>query len=151
MIFRCHFHQSGPLGRFRLRCSRDVRVSVCCHAPHAIFVVPGENRGIGTLKKCTNKNVYPYNWHRGAAWHRYSEKMYKQKSTSLQLALGSTVASVPWKNGSLPPILVLLSALVERFGVSRMWDFKSHMSFVPSSDDRNRMNWRLLLKTKTHF
>ena len=30
-----------------------------------------------------------------APWHRYPEKIYKQKFTSFQLAPGSTVASVP--------------------------------------------------------
>ena len=54
----------------------------------------GEHRGIGNLKKCANKNVHHYNWHRGAPWHWYSEKMYKQKCTPLQLASGSTVALV---------------------------------------------------------
>ena len=36
----------------------------------------GEHRGIGTLKKCTNKNEHHFNWHWGAPWHWYLEKMY---------------------------------------------------------------------------
>ena len=35
----------------------------------------GEHRGIGTLKKCTNKNVHHYNRHWGAPWPQYPEKM----------------------------------------------------------------------------
>ena len=107
-----------------------------------------EHRGIGTLKKCTNKKVHHYNWHRGAPWHWYPEKIYKQKCTPLQLALGSTVASVPWKNvktkmyiiqltegegilakkmlsaSFFDAISVLLSASVEIFSVSCMRDLK---------------------------
>ena len=75
----------------------------------------GEHRGIDTLKKSTNKNVHHYYWHRGAPWHRCPEKMYKQKCTSLQLALGSTVALVPWKNVKTKMYIITTSSVPHPF------------------------------------
>ena len=115
----CHhiLHRIGPLGQFGLVVTMFVCLCGCLSVPYPcdfcsprgapwywypekMYIITtgiGEHQSIGTLKKCTNENVHHYNWHWGAPWHRYPEKMFHQKCTSLQPALGSTVASVPWK------------------------------------------------------